>query len=730
MIVTVAVDVPIRQAFDYTIDEKVLNAAEIVGRRVRVPLGHSTRIGVVIKATETKLEFEQSLKSVDEILDSESLFPPLLLQLLNWSARYYKHPVGEVYANALPALLRQGLPAKLSDVDCWRCSDIAPDKALEALARAPKQTTLYEILASTPHGLSAEQISQSTAQWRQPLKELCRKGLVEQFQSTPLPPPQQAPLAGPPLNIEQQQAVDSIVRKLDDCLVYLLSGVTGSGKTEVYLSVIEQIVADNKQALILVPEIGLTGQLVTRFRRRFGVPVVALHSGLNDRQRLDAWLLARRGDAAIIIGTRSAVFVPTTNLGVIIVDEEHDLSFKQQDGFRYHARDIAVKRAQAEKIPVILGSATPSLESLHNVQRQHYELLQLTQRAGVAVLPSIHLVDARHQKMTGALTPVLLSRIRAHLEQGQQVLLFLNRRGYAPVLLCHACGYISRCRGCDRFMTYHRQRHRLICHQCQNEYPVPSNCPTCGGREFVHIGAGTERIEAALSEHFPNKTVVRIDRDSTRGKGELQRKLDDIERGDIDIVIGTQMITKGHDFPNITLVGILDTDQSLFSLDFRAHERMAQLMCQVSGRAGRADKTGEVLIQTHHPDHPLFQTVLKADYGNFAAVALEERRAYQLPPVAAFALMRVESTNVERAQVFLNDVVDLVGRENGGVRVMGPVPAPIERRAGRFRFQLLFQAAQRAIVQRFLDDWIIDIERIKSARKVRWSIDVDPMELT
>lgn len=728
MILTVAVDAPLRRVFDYTFDGIVADHQQIIGARVHVGFGHSSRVGVVLGVRSESEIASDSLKPVLERLDFEPLFDSDLMQLLTWSARYYKHSIGEVFANAMPVLLRDGLPLTVEMIDRWQCVDLPDTRVVEKLSKAPKQQALYQRLASAGAALSAQQISEHATNWRPALKALCEKGLVVKRQSLPLTDPLPA-TQGPELNPEQCQCVESISVQLEQYQAFLLNGITGSGKTEVYLTVIEKVVAKQQQALVMIPEIGLTGQLLDRFRRRFDVPVIAMHSGLSNRQRLDAWVLARSGEASIIIGTRSSVFVPTDNLGIIIVDEEHDLSFKQQDGFRYHARDIAVKRAQLENIPVILGSATPSLESLHNVQRGHYKMLELTQRTGSAQLPNVRLIDARHQKMRGAVSEVLLDSMQQHLDRGQQVLLFINRRGYAPVLLCHACGHLTKCRRCDCYMTYHRQREKLICHQCHNEYRLPTHCSECNQREFVPVGVGTQRIEEVLTEHFPDKVITRIDRDNTRRKGELQQKLDDVENGTSDIVIGTQMVTKGHDFPNITLVGILDTDQSLFSHDFRAHERAAQLISQVSGRSGRAEKAGEVLIQTHQPEHPLFQTLIHAGYGEFAEAALGERATAVLPPVGSFALMRAESQQARLATDFLNDVVALVGGDQRRVQCLGPVSAPMERRAGRFRYQLLFQSESRSDLQVFLDHWIVEIEKLKSARKVRWSLDVDPMEL-
>jgi primosomal protein N' (replication factor Y) len=482
--------------------------------------------------------------------------------------------------------------------------------------------------------------------------------------------------------------------------------------------------------LVLVPEIGLTPQLVQRFADRLGVEPAVLHSGLSDRERLQAWLTARDGRASIVIGTRSAVFTPMLNPGVVIIDEEHDLSFKQQEGFRYHARDVAVWRARQLGIPIVLGSATPSFETLYNAERGRYQRLALPARAGDAKAPRLRSVDMRHQKLTGNLSPILLQAIGRHLEQGNQVLLFLNRRGYSPTVLCHDCGWVAQCRRCDARLIYHRGRRRLSCHHCGAEQAMAERCPACGGAELRPLGHGTERVEQTLREHFPQYSCARIDRDSTRRKGALQQLLADAHNGRHRILLGTQMLAKGHHLPNITLAAILDGDQGLFGADFRAGERMAQLITQVAGRAGRAAQAGEVLIQTHHPDHPLLRTLLTEGYHRYAAAALAERREAELPPYVNLALLRAEAAAAEAPNRFLNDAATL-GRELriSGVSLLGPAPSPMERRAGRYRAQLLAQAAQRADLHRLLDAWLPSLAQLPSARKVRWSIDVDPMEM-
>jgi primosomal protein N' (replication factor Y) len=530
------------------------------------------------------------------------------------------------------------------------------------------------------------------------------------------------------LNSQQQAAVDKVSASLHQFAAFLLEGVTGSGKTEVYLQIIEKVLQQNQQVLVLVPEIGLTPQLLQRFRQRLAVPIALLHSGLNDQARLGAWLAASNGDARVVIGTRSALFTPLQNPGLIIIDEEHDASFKQQDGFRYSARDLSVLRAQRNNIPIVLGSATPSLESLYNIQQQRYQRLLLEQRAGDATPPEIRIIDIRSQKMEHGLSPSLLAAIKAHLAEGNQVLLFLNRRGYAPVLMCHECGWHATCARCDAHMTYHHRDRRLRCHHCGSERPADSECPDCQSEEIHGYGQGTERIEAALHELFPGQTTVRIDRDNTRRKDAFNNLLEEIHSGKADILIGTQMLAKGHHFPNVTLVGILEADQGFYSTDFRGSERISQLILQVAGRAGRAEKPGEVLIQTHHPEQPLLHYLQRHDYPALAQSLLKERQDSGWPPYSYLALLRAEAPDIGSPMNFLQDAKQHAGN-NEQVFILGPQPAPMERRAGRFRAQLLIQANDRQSLQNFLSPWLLELENLKSGCKVRWSVDVDPQDM-
>ncbi|MGH8273632.1 MAG: replication restart helicase PriA, partial [Gammaproteobacteria bacterium] len=496
----------------------------------------------------------------------------------------------------------------------------------------------------------------------------------------------------------------------------------------VYLAAIREVLARGRQALVVVPEIALTPQLVARFESALGIAIAAYHSGLADGERLRVWLAARAGEASVSVGTRSAVFLPLAAPGRIVVDEEHDSSLKQQDGFRYHARDLAVYRAHAANVPVVLGSATPSLESLANVRAKRYRRLALDARAGGASLPALRLVDVRGQRLEAGLSNQLLAAIARHLDAGTQVLVFLNRRGFAPVMMCHACGAPLECKRCTARMTYHRARNRLLCHHCGAERPVPDTCPACGAAELTPLGKGTERLEVVLARHFPGVPLVRVDRDATRRRGRLAELMRDAASGAARILIGTQMLAKGHDFQALTLAAVVDADQGLYGADFRAAERMAQLIVQVAGRAGRGEQPGEVLIQTRHPDHPLLAELLRHGYAGFAERALAEREAANLPPYGSLALLRAEATQETHPRDFLTQAAERFAKIRD-VHCLGPAPAPMLRRAGRYRYQILLEARERPQLQTALTHALPDIMALDSARRVRVSLDVDPADL-
>ena len=730
-VLRVAVPTPLRRSFDYLPPKDIeLNSLK-PGVRLRLPFGRSEVVGILLEVTQQAQVAAVRLKRAIQLLDAEPILSPDLLWLLQWASRYYQHPIGEVFQQALPVLLRQGRPARSKGLEHWRLT--AAGQALDAndVSRAPRQAELLALLKHHPNGISATELNRMQSQWRPVMARLLEKTWVEKTEQPASPPPIQPAGVIPELNNDQQQAVSRILASEGNYHAFLLDGVTGSGKTEVYLRVIESLLADNQQVLVLVPEIGLTPQLVSRFQRRFqATPIAVLHSGLNDQERLQAWLSAAKGEAGVIIGTRSALLTPLARPGMIIVDEEHDLSFKQQEGFRYSARDLAVVRARHLNIPVILGSATPALESLYNCDRERFTRLHLPERAGTASPPDFRLLDVRGQKLDNGLSAQLLTHIQSHLDSDGQVLLFINRRGFAPVLMCHDCGWHARCNRCDAHMTVHQHAHRLRCHHCGSERPLPVNCPDCAGTEMLQVGYGTERVEQVLQAHFPTTPILRIDRDTTRRKGAMQAMLDQVKRGKSQILVGTQMLAKGHHFPNLTLVGLLDADYGLFSADFRAAERLGQLVLQVAGRAGRAERRGEVLIQTHHPESPLLQSLLSHDYGRFAQTLLAERQAANLPPFSHLTLLRAEAVDAQAPLRFLEEARIQADTLNcAGVELYGPFPAPMERRAGRSRAQLLLQSNSRSILQQLLTSWLQRLETLKSGRKVRWSIDVDPLEM-
>ena len=720
-ILQVALPVPLRRVFDYLADRQAA-AGLAPGIRVKVPFGRSaTRIGVLTGTTTDSDLPASRLKKILSVIDQEPLFSKTEFGLLKWAAEYYHHSLGEVIFNALPAPLRQGRPASRKKKFVFR---LAADAGAD-LNRAPLQKEIIDMLAAHPQGLAHDFFSDR--RWARPLNILQQKGLICREEAPPDVQPEPAPQPGFSLNPEQQQAVDRIIAGADHFGCFLLEGVTGSGKTEVYIETIKHYMEKGLQSLVLVPEIGLTPQLANVFRAKLGTRTMVLHSGLSDGERLQAWLQARDGDAAVVLGTRSAVWTPLKKPGVIIIDEEHDLSYKQSDGFRYSARDVAIMRGKMSDIPVVLGSATPSLESLYNAARNKYTHIQLSMRAGGAFHPVTSIIDLRAQKMVGAFSNTMLSAIDAELKQGHQILLFLNKRGFSPVIMCHNCGWTGKCSRCNVNLTYHKLDNRLSCHHCGSQKMKPEQCPDCGSDGLLQIGHGTERLSETLAGVFPRARILRIDRDSTRRKGAMEDMVNSIRNGAADILVGTQMLAKGHDFPKLNMVGILDADRGLFSTDFRAGEHMAQLIVQVSGRAGRSSDKGRVFIQTHYPDHPLLHTLVDSGYQTFARRVLEERRQVDLPPYSHQVLLRSEDYRREANDKFLNEARALFGRV-AGIELYGPFPAPLEQKAGRLRYQLLLQSSERNRLLSAITPWVQALEKLPAGKKVRWSIDVDPLE--
>jgi primosomal protein N' (replication factor Y) len=731
-ILEVALAAPVMRLFDY-LPPTTHGAADTSGKRgqrILVPFGNTNRVGVLIRIKDESSISHSRLRAATRIIDDEPLLDEETVTLLEWAANYYQYPPGEVFGAALPGILRRGGSTRSTEPGWVLTADgrqVAPE-SIEKKARV--QAKILRCAANHSSGLTKALLANCGASWRQSVSLLEKKGWLARVELDAAPPPAaDYENDTPPILTDAQKKAVTAINQESSFAAFLLEGVTGSGKTEVYLRAIEKQLQEARQSLVLVPEIGLTPQLVERFQRRLATKIVAMHSGLSDGERMRAWCAARDGSAGVIIGTRSAVFTPLAKPGLIIVDEEHDSSLKQQDGFRYSARDLAVWRARQLNIQVVLGSATPSFESLENSNAGRYQRLELPDRPGNARQPEIRLIDLRAQPIKDGLTEPMRNAISRHLAADGQVLLYLNRRGYAPALLCTSCGLVAECRRCDSRMVLHQHRRKLVCHHCGAERTATDECSECAGA-LCAVGQGTERLEAALREQYPDHGIVRIDRDTTRRKGEIERRLDSVRSGASRLLLGTQMLTKGHDFPNVTLVGIIDADQGLFGTDFRSSERLAQSFIQVAGRAGRADRAGEVYIQTLFPDHPLLTVLITEGYRRFADEAMVERRLAGWPPFTFLALLRAESPHRPPVFDFLNAARDIAHETaSADMGVLGPAPAPMERRSGRFRGQLLIRATSRADMQRFLQEWRKQLDGLKSARKTRWSLDIDPVEL-
>lgn len=657
--IEVAVPTPLSSRFDYLLPSDVLGDQSLSpGMRVKIPFGRRELVAVVTAIKSTTDCPPDKLKSVIELIDDEPLLSDQAMQLLTWASDYYHHPIGEVFANALPKWLRQG-----------------------------------RVAAIKPYASNIDVMGEALT-----------------------------------LNAQQKVAVDTI-NETNEFQPYLLQGVTGSGKTEVYLQAIERVLQRGKQALVLVPEIGLTPQTMARFERRFAVPIASLHSGLTDSQRMQAWCLARAGEARIVIGTRSALFVPMPDLGLVIIDEEHDQSFRQQSGFRYVARDLAIMRAKIKNVPIVLGSATPSLETLANVERKKFQILRLDHRVAGGELPQWRIVDMRDQPLKAGLSPLLLQRMQYHLENKGQVLIFLNRRGFAPVLMCHHCGHSEKCAHCDAHMTLHNKPSRLICHHCGVSRRVVGKqmCPSCQQSDMSAMGLGTEQLEMVLEQQFPDYNVLRLDRDTTRTKGSMNALLEQVQSQQAQILVGTQMLAKGHHFPGLSMVGIIDADSGLMSADFRALEQMGQLCCQVAGRAGRENNRGEVLIQTHQPGHPLLNCLVEKGYETFAQQLLEQRRQAALPPYSFIAKWVVNDRSQAAAHDAAQEIQNIIikHKDSFNINCFGPMPALMERVADRYHVELICLSLSRAQLQRFLSRIYPQIEQLKFKKTIRWFLSLD-----
>ncbi len=726
-IVAVAVFGPLRGEFDYLLPVGTTSAEVMPGQRVLVPFGRTERIGVVVSRPAGSAVVRDKLRTVVRVLDSEPLLDESMLALARWASTYYHHPLGDVLAAMLPTWLRRQTELPVQHETQWGLT-AAGIATLSELSRiTPRQHSVLALLAAGP--CSVQTLAGLDFAWRSVLKRLIAKGWVGPLASLDHEVAAPVPTVAFVLNEAQTMAAESIAAVLDKGAVVVVDGVTGSGKTEVYFDAITRCLARGRQALVLVPEIALTEQLVRRFEQRFGARVALLHSALSERQRARTWAASRAGRASVLIGTRSAVWAPFSALGLIVVDEEHDPSFKQQDGFRYSARDIAIVRAQRLQCPVVLGSATPSLETLANVRRHKYQHVRLPARAVARAMPEIRCLDVRGLRLNAGLSEALIAALRSHLERREQVMLFLNRRGYSPLLICRHCGEPRRCNRCDAFLVYHKTSGSARCHHCDRQWPMTRAAGCCEEPDIDFIGLGTERIEEYVREQFPDARICRIDRDTARRKGALAQMLTQVANREVDILIGTQMVAKGLDFAGVTLVGIVDADSRLYSVDFRAEERLAQLLIQVAGRAGRALLPGRVLIQTHHPEHPVLRRIIGQGYAAYADIALREREASGLPPYRAMALVRAESAEPARALTFLGEARRLLddGSRNG-LDISYPIPAVMERRAGRYRALIVVTARQRPVIGRLFAAQLDALDQLARTHRVRWSLDIDPQD--
>ncbi len=722
-IVRVALDVPLATLFDYALAPGMKVHA---GQRVIVPFGRRNLVGVVVEEAADSGVSGERIKAVERVLDDVLPLPPDVMGLVRFCSDYCLYPLGATVIAALPTRLRSAQPMARAEPQRYALTEVGRAMSEDELPR--RQVVQRRLLAALrQEALSTEQLRALSSSASAALKSLVAAGWVAPSQAADVHP-SLALHEAHPLTPAQQQVVEA-VEQAGGYTCFLLHGVTGSGKTEIYVHLMHQVLRQGGQVLLLVPEINLTPQLESYFRSRLpDADLVSLHSGLADGVRAHNWMRAQSGQARIVLGTRLAVFTPMPRLALVIVDEEHDPSFKQQEGLRYSARDVAVFRASQAQVPIVLGSATPSLESYHNAKSGRYRLLRLTERAAAqAQLPTISCINTSNLAMHHGISERLLTAIRERLGRREQSLLFINRRGYAPVLMCTACGWMSGCPHCAGKLVLHLHDKRLRCHHCGHQSRVPPACPSCGNADLQPVGVGTQRVEDVLEEYFPTARILRIDRDSTRNKGTWAAMRQQIQREEVDILVGTQMLAKGHDFPNLTLVGVLNPDGALYSGDFRASERLYAQLAQVAGRAGRAGKAGEVLIQTGFPDHPLFRALCAHDYDTWAQTLLAERQTAGFPPFVFQAMLRAEGRHEPDVYAFLQRAREAAVTLNCLVEVYGVVPSAIARRAAHSRAQLLVQSNSRKQLQQFLHAWRPLLGELP-ANKLRWALDVDPLE--
>lgn len=722
-----AIALPLYRVFEYALPDET---PVVAGTRYRLPFSNGIRTGLLLGVSQNS-EFDPArIKQVEQRIDQQPVLDPHMLLLAQWLADYYLQPLGEVVFQCLPGYLRAARLHVSQRVKCWRLatSDVALIDNLRQ--RSPRQFEICEAVLARQNGLTAFDLKKINPNWHAVVKALENKKILRwDWMEAKANLPRVTEL--PQLSSEQDQILGQIEPRLDFFAVHLLDGITGSGKTEIYLRLIQSRLDAGMQVIYLVPEIGLTNQLIERVERRFGSCFAISHSGLTELQRYRAWDRFRRAEVGIMLGTRSSLFSQCENLGLIVVDEEHDHSYRQEDGIRYHARDVAIKRAQMLDIPIVLGSATPSLESIKNCARDTYFRYRLDHRPTQFPPPRLELIDVRNSRFEFGCSQRSIERIERHLAASGQVLIYLNRRGYAPLVMCHECGWQALCRHCDARLTLHQSVHRLLCHHCGFSQTVPAGCPECGHDEVKHYGIGTEQLEQGLRQRFPQTPILRIDRDVIASREALISRLQQLQSGEPCILIGTQMIAKGHDYPAITLSIVLDADQALFSASYRASERLLQTLFQVAGRSGRGDRAGKAILQTRFPEHPLMQALLRRSYREIAADLLRERRQFGFPPYARVVIFRADAINLEDALQKLEQIrARLTSTQDfDALNCVGPMPALMTRRVDRYRAQLCLISEDYRVLRSVLTQAMPALEELPSNARVAWSIDVDAYDL-
>ncbi|CRK85702.1 Primosomal protein N' [Candidatus Providencia siddallii] len=729
-IIQVALQTPLNHTFDYLLPANI--NTPMIGSRVIVQFGKK-KVGIVVDYNTKSKILKNKLKDIEQIIDTESVFTDDVWKLLLWSSQYYHYPIGKVLFFALPKLLRQGKKINSSKIQQWKVTKQGQNINLNELKDFPKQQKTLSLLRFKPiyhYQINDFNITQIT------LTELKKKKYIELLEIKLINNKLDFFLKKNNkkniLNNEQKTAIEIIKTNENKFSPWLLTGVTGSKKIEIYINILENILTQGKQALILTPEIGLAPQTVKCLQKHFNTTIDKLHSKINDIERLNIWLRSKLGQNTIIIGTRSALFTPFAKLGIIIIDEEHDDSYKQKNGWSYHARDLAIFRAKINNIPIIMGTTTPSFETLFNVQKKKYNQLNITINTNNSRVIFQHLIDLKKQHVKFGLSQLLIENLKKHLEQDNQVILFLNQRGYSQTLICYKCKWIPKCQRCNQFYTFHKQNHQILCHNCNSYKTIPQYCGICNSNHLTPIGLGTEQLEEGASKIFPNIPITRIDKDTTNNKNQFKQILSEINSKGARILIGTQMLSKCYDFPEVTLIALLNIDKILFSNDFRATERFSQFYIKMSDRAGRKKKQNEIFLQTHYPEHQLLLTLLKKGYNAFIRDAMEERRIAMLPPYSNHILIRSEDYNNKDAQDFLYNIKEQIIRQiiyNEKLLIFGPSPSIKTKQNGRFIWNLILQHKSKFYLQQIITQLLHNVLKQPKIHKIKWNIDVDPINI-